>query len=557
MSDFLFSLLAFAGERAKDSFVRKTRQMQAVQERFLKHHLQYHQTTEVGRQYNVGNISSIDEFRDRVPVSPYSAYEAYTERIASGETNILNPDPVVFMSRTSGSTGKRKMIPVTRRFQNSLGWPNLIAIGFASAATRSRGKKVGRVIATNAAATPEITPGGIEFGSAATGVLRMGKFLYEQLFVYPFEVLQVKDVEARNYLCWLFSLQNTPKELAANFPMVALQMCQYLEHFTESLLEDIEIGSISDRLKIEPQLRLALENQLRPNPKRAAELRSLLQMHGRLAPKFLWPDLSFVGTAQGGTSDFYLQRFPYYFGDISTFGVVYASAEGTFGIYHSLDDCSSVLAIDSGFYEFIPPEEWESDNPKTVLPWEVKPGEYYRLVCTNYSGFYRYDIGDVVEIGKFYNDVPTLIFRHRRGGLLSAFTEKTTEDHATQTLKRLQQKFNVYLDDFCITLSENDFPPAYIVNIELASGQTLADPQAFIAAFDRLLAEANFYYGVKRKDGMIPPPRLRILAPGSFAIVRQRHIEKGIPDYQLKFPHISEDRSLVADLEVKEEVAMV
>jgi len=37
---------------------------------------------------------------------------------------------------------------------------------------------------------------------------------------------------------------------------------------------------------------------------------------------------------------------------------------------------------------------------------------------TNYSGFYRYDIGDVVEVLGFYEQAPLLVFRHRRGGLL-------------------------------------------------------------------------------------------------------------------------------------------
>ena len=148
-----------------------------------------------------------------------------------------------------------------------------------------------------------------------------------------------------------------------------------------------------------------------------------------------------------------------------------------------------------------------------------------------------------------------LMFRYRNGGLLSSTTEKTTEFHATQVMKALQQEFNLPLEDFCITLSENEFPAHYLVNIELIPGYTISNPQAFLESFDRKLKEINTYYGFRRQD-QIPPPRLRILAPESFAIVRQRQLKRGIPDYQLKFPHISEDRSFLAGLAVEQEIRL-
>jgi len=174
---------------------------------------------------------------------------------------------------------------------------------------------------------------------------------------------------------------------------------------------------------------------------------------------------------------------------------------------------------------------------------------------TNYSGFYRYDIGDVVEVVGFYEQAPLITFRHRMGGLLSSTTEKTTEFHATQVMQRLQQEFGLPLENFCITLSEHEVPAHYLVNIELPSGQALSDPQAFLNRFDRLLKDIHVSYEVKRRD-QVPPPRLRILASGSFAIVRQRLLQKGIPDSQLKFPHISEDRQFLAGLQVAQEVRL-
>ena len=104
-------------------------------------------------------------------------------------------------------------------------------------------------------------------------------------------------------------------------------------------------------------------------------------------------------------------------------------------------------------------------------------------------------------------------------------------------------------------MSENNFPARYLINIELAAGHTLGNCQAFLASCDRKLKDTNTHYKISRQDP-IPPPRLRILAPGSFGILRQRQLQKGIPDSQLKFPHISEDRQFLTGLTVEQEIRL-
>jgi hypothetical protein len=303
-------------------------------------------------------------------------------------------------------------------------------------------------------------------------------------------------------------------------------------------------------------VRSQLEHQWSADPDRARELQQILHSQGQLTPKSAWPSLSFVATARGGTSDFYFERFPKFFGETPIFGAVYSSAEATFSIYPDVDTDGSILAIETGFFEFVPQDQWEAEHPKTLLATDVKVGEYYRLLTTNYSGFYRYDIGDVVEVVGFYNTAPLIVFRYRRGGMLSATTEKTTEYHVTQVMQALQQEFGLPLEDFCITLSDSLVSPHYLVNIELLPGQTLGHPQTFLDSFDQKLRQANTSYAVRRPKNFIPPPRLRILTSGSFAILRQRQLERGIPDSQLKFPHISEDRQFLAGLAVEREIKL-
>ena len=556
MSSFLLPILAGVSRQIKNSFVQKTRRPLEVQEQFLRESLRAHQNTVLGREYGLSEIKTIDQFRDRIPVLPYNSYEPYTERIANGEQNVLTPDPVVYLNLTSGSTGKHKLIPVTKRFQNSLRQANLTSIGFLSDALQQRRSRFGKLLATNSVQLVGTTPSGIDYGPASVGVLRMGKFVYEQLFSHPYETLLPDESLTRHYLCLLFALSNPDlRGIGANFPMLVLRICNYLEQYAEDLIHDLETGAIAPWLKLQPEVRAKLERQWSAQPQRAAQLRDILKSAGRLTPQHVWPSLAYIATARGGTSDFYFERFPEYFGDTPGYGAVFASAEGTFSIYPELNQDGSILAIETGFFEFIPEDQWDVEQPKTLLAPEVKVGDRYRILTTNYSGFYRYDIGDVVEVTGFYEQTPMIVFRHRRGGLLSSTSEKTNEFHVTQVMQALQQEFGLPLEDFCVTLSETEIPAHYLVNIELLPEQTLTNPVAFLRQFDEKLQAIHTSYRVKRPD-VIPAPRLRILAPGSFAIVRQRQLQKGVPDSQLKFPHINEDRSFLAGLTVEQEIQL-
>lgn len=93
-------------------------------------------------------------------------------------------------------------------------------------------------------------------------------------------------------------------------------------------------------------------------------------------------------------------------------------------------------------------------------------------------------------------------------------------------MRLLQQDFSLALEDFCITLCDQGNPPPYLVNIELSPGHVLGDPEAFLAQFDRRLKEIHLSYEAKRQTDQVPAPRLRVLAPGSFASVRQRLLQR-------------------------------
>ncbi len=57
--------------------------------------------------------ASIDEFREKVSLTTYDDYRDYVDRIIeNGEKNVLTSDKIVYFVTTSGTTGRKKLIPL-------------------------------------------------------------------------------------------------------------------------------------------------------------------------------------------------------------------------------------------------------------------------------------------------------------------------------------------------------------------------------------------------------------------------------------------------------------
>lgn len=554
--NLLFNLFGIVAQQTRQTFIQQTCKTDAVQANFLQSLLQANRETVLGQDLGLSRLSSVEDFRQQVPISRYSTYQPYVERSFQGEANVMTPDPVVYFSVSSGSTGVPKMLPITQRSRQAVARANQAAMGFVIDAAQRYQRQLGKMLFTNSAQPYGYSPNGIAYGPISVGDLRLSSAIYQQIFAYPFEILRIDDNMTRNYLGLLFALRNRHLGiLSATFPVYALTFGHYLETYSESLIDDLKYGTFSHELKLEPELRHRLEKRWRSAPRRAAELSNILQSHGTLRPKDIWPNLAFIVTARGGTSNFYLDRFPQYFGDTPVFGGTYASSEATYGVHRDFGTDGVILAVNSGFYEFIPESQWDAEQPQTRLPHELNVGDRYRIVVSALNGLYRYDVGDVVEVEGFYNAAPILIFRHRYQGVLSSTSEKTTEFHLLQTMQQLQQEFSVTLENFCVTLAKNEIPPHYLVNLELAPGHALENPVQFLQRFDEILSRLHTPYGQKR-PAPIPNPRLRLLAPGSFQELRQRILDQGVLESQIKLPHLTEDRTYLDGLRVEWEVQM-
>ena len=104
---------ALARRASVRRFRAALRHPQEVQARWLSAFVRANETTAFGRAHHYARITSVSQFRERVPVVGYEAMAPWLERIEHGEREVLTREPVLVLERTSGSVAGPKHIPYT------------------------------------------------------------------------------------------------------------------------------------------------------------------------------------------------------------------------------------------------------------------------------------------------------------------------------------------------------------------------------------------------------------------------------------------------------------
>ena len=77
--------------------------------------LQTAKNTDWGKKYGYADITSPEQYRQRVPVSTYEDLYPEIERTMKGEANVLWPGTITWFAKSSGTTNARsKYIPVSK-----------------------------------------------------------------------------------------------------------------------------------------------------------------------------------------------------------------------------------------------------------------------------------------------------------------------------------------------------------------------------------------------------------------------------------------------------------
>lgn len=532
-------------------FVKDTLSAGAVNREVLKEILQNNAITTYGKLYHFNDICNFGDYKRMVPLTGYSDYEPYIEEIAAGLENVLTADKVEYLGLSSGTTGTQKRIPATAKSRKIVMLGMMLlqkgALSHALPTARSGGRGL---LLMNMLQSGN-TPAGIPAGSGTSGGVQSMKKMLHYFWTSPPEILAIDDQQTAGYLHLLFALQERNLAfLSSPFPSAIVQLFGVLGRQWPELVKDLADGRISSHLALDREQKASLERRLKANPLRAEELKRELSEGMRGIAQRVWPRMSHISCVVGGSFNIYLDKLSYYIGSLPVFSSSYGATEALIGIATRMNDVSYVITPRSAFFEFIPVEECFDPHPATYELDRLKVGELYEVVITNYSGLYRYRMGDVIKVLGYSHQSPVIEFMYRRGQLLNVAAEKTSEQAVQQALALSINDVGAKLEDYTVTINLEGTAGHYLFYIELDEPEV----NPFMAArmrniLEQRLEDANPRYLAGIRASQINPLDIRFVRAGGFLTLKQELLKRGGSVNQVKIPRFIQDPSLVRLLE--------
>ena len=532
-------------------FVKDTVKAGDVNRSVLTEILQSNSQSVYGCLYKFEDIRDVADYKRVVPLTSYSDYENYVEEIAAGQENVLTADEIQYFGLSSGTTGKQKRIPTTAKTKKIMNMSMMFlqhgALSRALPAARTGGKGL---LLMNMLQSGD-TPVGIPTGSGTAGGMQSMKKMLRYFWTSPLEVLAIQDQQVANYLHLLFALRERDLAyLMSPFPSGIVQLFSVLEKQWPELLSDLAKGTISPHLTLNTEVREQLQDLLKPDPLRSEELEREFRKGMPGIAQRVWPKISYVSCVVGGSFGIYLDRLRYYIGNLPVFSAIYGATEALIGIATHVNDVSYVVTPRSAYFEFIPLQESDDLNPTTFDLDELNVGEMYEVVVTNYSGFYRYRMGDVIKVVGHSHLSPVIEFMYRKGQLLNLAAEKTSEQAVQYALGATTKAVGIILEDYTVTLEVDDAVGHYLFYMEVDEPViTPAKALEMRNTLEQCLREANPRYlaGVKAKR--INEVDIHFVRTGTFQTLKQELLKRGASLNQVKIPRLIQDPSLIKLLE--------
>lgn len=455
--------------------------------------------TEWGRQHEYASITSPDVFRERVALQDYTRVKPYVDRLRAGEQNLLWPTDIRWFAKSSGTTNaKSKFIPVSREALEEChykGGKDLLALHYAMMPQSKLYQGMTMVIGGSSTIEPLRT-------DAYTGDL--------------------SAIIIRNLPIWV-EVRRTPvieTALMENWEEKVERMAR------ETMREDVRsIAGV-------PSWTLII-------------LKRILELTGKRHMLEVWPNLELF--MHGGVSFRpYREQFKALFPSPAVnYLESYNASEGFFGITdnHQADDL--LLMLDYGiFFEFIPLEEVDREQPRTKLLHEVEVGRQYALVISTNAGLWRYMPGDTV---RFTSVRPYRIqVSGRTRSFINAFGEELIVENADRGIEAA-----------CATtgavVAEYTAGPVYMEHEARGGHEWIieferppSDLDTFLSVMDDTMRALNSDYDAKRRGDMaLQRPKVHAVPRGTFFHWMK---QRGKLGGQNKVPRLSNDRVLLDQL---------
>lgn len=397
--DELWQLCCGYLDLSMDSFM-------AIQKQLLLEQLQLLKRSALGRKVMRGAMpETVEEFRQQVPLTRYIDY---CPELLEKREDCLPVKPIRW-AHTSGKSGEFpfKWVPITPRTMDEMAI--LMYAANILATCRRKGDSTARPTKFLYATAPAPYTSGI-FG------YKCEEDFGWRYFPSPSQSEQMSFIERLDKGFWMALNEGIDGIYGFTSVLVAIG-------------EKFKSGARSMKL-----------SQLAKHPRALLRLSKGMvksKLAGRvMLPKDLW---NIKGMACGGTDSFvFRDKIKEMWGVIPL--DIYAGTEGLIISMQTWDFDAMTFVPSLNFLEFIPESEyfkWKENNlyqPRTVLLDEVKAGEIYEIVITNFHGgpIVRYRPGDMVKITALRNEklginIPQMVFERRADDLIDLGLMRLTE----------------------------------------------------------------------------------------------------------------------------------
>lgn len=348
--------------------------------------------------------------------------------------------------------------------------------------------------------------------------------------------------------------------IVAAFTLHLLRWLTVLEERWTELINDIEKGTLTPDLRLPAGLRESLARTLYPGPSRAAALREAAASGFGDIIRRIWPRIAYINVIATGSFAVYVPMVCAYTGDLPLYSSFYSASEATIGMALWPDQAEDyALMPQAAYFEFIPLAEDNAITSTEIGIGDLKPDLQYEVVLTNHAGLYRYRLGDVIKMVRYYNELPVFQFNHRRNTILNLAGEKMTEAHTRRALEQWGATWwpvsTGHIHDYTTASDTSTSPPRYIFYIEMTD-KTMPDSaltvlNAEAQHLDEALQTVNHYYKLHRHHSLIGLPQIKLVSPGSFDLLYAQLLTRnpGVNHNQLKMPRLLADPQWLALME--------
>ena len=474
-------------------------QPQEIQDRVFRSLLKKAENTEWGKMYDYKSIKTYEDFKSRVPLQTYEEVKPYVSRIRAGEQNLIWPSDIIWFAKSSGTTNdKSKFLPISKESLKDIHYKG--------------GQDVVTMYLENNPNSKFFSGKGLILGGSHSPNLSSNKSLVGDL-----SAILIENINP-----------------LVNFIRVPSKKIALMDEWEAKIeaLANTTINQNVTNLSGVPSWMLVL-------------IKYILEKTGKTSLEEVWPNLEVFfhgGVAFTPYRDQYNQVIK---SDKMHYMETYNASEGYFGTQSDFADSAMLLMIDYGiFYEFIPLEDIELDNPRAYRLEDVELGKNYALVISTSSGLWRYMIGDTV---KFTNNRPyKFVITGRTKHFINAFGEELIVDNAEKGLAKACAETGAQVLEYSAApvFMDQNAKCRHQWIIEFAKKPDSLE--RFAAILDSTLKEINSDYEAKRwKDIALQPLEIIEAREGLF---HDWMAMKGKLGGQHKVPRLSNNRAHIESM---------